>query len=114
MIKRSVSKLKGGELEARLGAFCRSRPIQKLEIFGSVAKGTANERSDLDLLATFTGEAPKGFAYFSFVQEMENELADLLGCKVDLLDREPVEHARNPILRREILGRAKMIYERPA
>ncbi len=75
---------------------------------------TANEKSDIDLLATFSDNLPKGFAYFSFVQQMEDELADLLGCKVDLLDREPVEHVRNPILRKEILSRAQVIYERGA
>jgi predicted nucleotidyltransferase len=100
------------ELQARLKSFCESHPIGRLEVFGSLAKETATPESDIDLLVTFSSDLPKGFAYFSFVQDMEDELARLLGCKVDLLDREPVEHARNPILRREILGRTKLIYER--
>ena len=102
------------ELRTRLRSFCESHPIEKLEVFGSVAKKTANEDSDIDLLATFSPGIPTGFAYFGFIQTMENELAVLLGCDVDLLDRESVEHTRNPIRRNEILGRAFAIYERGA
>jgi predicted nucleotidyltransferase len=67
------------ELRTRLRSFCESHPIEKLEVFGSVAKEKANDESD-----------------------------------VDLLDRESVERARNPIRRNEILGRALTIYERGA
>jgi predicted nucleotidyltransferase len=102
------------ELQTRLRSFCENHPIEKLEVFGSVAKETANEESDIDLLATFSPDIPTGFAYFGFVQTMEEELADLLGCDVDLLDRESVERTRNPIRRNEILGRAIAIYERGA
>ena len=102
------------ELRTRLRSFCENHPIAKLEVFGSVAKETTNEESDIDLLATFSPGIPQGFAYFTFVQQMENELAGLLGREVDLLDRESVEHARNPIRRNDILSRAKMIYERGA
>jgi predicted nucleotidyltransferase len=102
------------ELQARLRSFCKNHLIEKLEVFGSVAKETTNEGSDIDLLATFSPGIPQGFAYFTFVQQMEYELADLLGSKVDLLDRESTEHSRNPIRRNEILGCAKVIYERRA
>jgi predicted nucleotidyltransferase len=102
------------ELQTRLRSFCENQPIEKLELFGSVAKETANSESDIDLLATFSSGIPTGFAYFGFVQQIENDLADLLGCKVDLLDRESVERTRNPIRRNEILGRALVIYERGA
>ncbi len=102
------------ELRTRLRSFCESRPIEKLEVFGSVAKETANEESDIDLLATFSRNIPQGFAYFTFVRQLEAELAELLDRKVDLLDRESVEQARNPIRRNEILSRARAIYERVA
>ena len=95
-------------------SFCQNHPIEKLEVFGSVAKGATNEESDVDILATFSPGIPQGFAYFTFVQHLQDELAALLGHKVDLLDRESVEHLRNPIRRNEILGRAKIIYEHRA
>lgn len=102
------------ELQTRVRSFCESHPIKKLEVFGSLVKETANRESDVDLLATFSPDVPTGFAYFSFVQTMEAELAGLLGCDVDLLDRESVERMRNPIRRNEILTRALAIYERGA
>jgi len=102
------------ELQTRLRSFCQNHSIEKLEVFGSVAKQTASENSDIDLLATFSPGIPTGFAYFDFVQQMEDELTGLLGCDVDLLDRESVERTRNPIRRNEILGRALTIYERGA
>jgi len=108
------SPLTLNEVQTLVRSFCENHPIEKLEVFGSVAKETANEESDIDLLATFSPDIPTGFAYFGFVQTMKDELAVLLGCDVDLLDRESVEHSRNPIRRNEILGRAKIIYEHRA
>ena len=102
------------ELQTSVRSFCENHPIEKLEVFGSVAKETTHGESDIDLLATFSPGIPQGFAYFTFVQQLEDELAGLLGSKVDLLDRESIEHARNPIRRNDILSRAKAIYERGA
>jgi hypothetical protein len=48
------------ELQIRLREFCKKRPIEKLEVFGSVAKETVTEESDVDLLATFSAGIPWG------------------------------------------------------
>jgi predicted nucleotidyltransferase len=114
MASTVISQMTVNELRVRLQGFCQNHPIEKLEVFGSVAKGTVNPESDVDLLATFPIGLPEGFAYFGFVQELEDELAEALGRKVDLLDRKTVEQMRNPIRRNEILNRAKVIYERVA
>jgi len=111
-LSATIAPLTVNELKTRLRSFCQNHPIEKLEVFGSVAKETANEDSDIDLLATFTPVIPDGFAYFGFVRQLEDELASLLENKVDLLDRETVVHMRNPIRRNEILNRTKVIYER--
>ena len=108
------SPLTLNEVQTLVRSFCENHLIEKLEVFGSVAKETAREESDIDLLATFSPGIPTGFAYFGFVQTMEDELASLLGGEVDLLDRASVEHSRNPIRRNEILSRAQVIYERGA
>jgi len=108
----TIAPVTVNELQARLRSFCENHPIEKLEVFGSVAQASANKESDIDLLATFFPDIPTGFAYYTFVRQLEDELADILGAKVDLLNRESVERARNPILRNEILSRAKVIYER--
>jgi hypothetical protein len=46
------------ELRKRLPSFCQKHPIAKLEVFGSVADGTAKLGSDVDLMVTFR---PGGF-----------------------------------------------------
>ena len=53
-----------------------------VRIFGSVAQGTANEKSDIDLLADKTFECDASlFDYCGLVADLEN----LIGHKTDLL-----------------------------
>jgi len=40
--------------------FCQKHAVQKLEVFGSVAEGTAKPGSDVDLLVTFQPGAKIG------------------------------------------------------
>jgi uncharacterized protein len=55
-------------------------PIQSLALFGSVARNEATENSDLDLLVEFNG----AIGYFG-LGRLEDELCELMGCKVDLV-----------------------------
>jgi predicted nucleotidyltransferase len=48
-------------------------------VFGSVARGTADEKSDLDLLVDLREPKPRGFAYFGLLDGLQEELARLLG-----------------------------------
>ena len=64
--------------------FCKRWSIAELEVFGSVAEGTAKAGSDADLMVTFK-EGWDG-SLFDFV-ELKLELEDLLRCPVDLLER---------------------------
>ena len=54
--------------------------VSTLGVFGSYARGTNREDSDLDLLVTFE-EAPGLIGFLS----LQNHLADLLGVRVDLV-----------------------------
>jgi predicted nucleotidyltransferase len=65
------------DLKARYG-------IKRIGIFGSFVRGEAGEESDLDLLVEFEPEADVGLLRFV---EAENHLSDLLGVKVDLVER---------------------------
>jgi predicted nucleotidyltransferase len=87
-----------------LSEYCRLHGIVKLEAFGSVARGEARRGSDVDLLATFSGNP--GLNFFS----MEDEMAAVLGAPVHLLTRDSVDHMTNPYRRRSILADAKVIY----
>ncbi len=58
--------------------------VSKLWVFGSRAAGTATETSDLDLMVEYSR---RGFSLFQFA-ELNLELEDELGVKVDLVERD--------------------------
>lgn len=96
-------------LRAVLGAVCAERPIARMEVFGSVARGEAGQDSDVDLLVEFLPGARAGLFEMGALKE---DLEDRLGCRVDLLSRRAVERSRNPYRRRAILANPITLYAR--
>jgi len=91
---------------ARLLAPCfRTEGIERLEIFGSVARGEARRGSDVDLIARFT-EHP-GLRIVS----IEEEMAARLGVPVHLLTAEQVAEMDNPFRKASIENDRRVIYE---
>jgi predicted nucleotidyltransferase len=97
-------------LKPELEKFCRSHHVARLEVFGSVARGEAQSDSDFDLLVTFAPGTPRGMAHFAFVDEMEKELESLLGCEVDLIERDALEQNPNPLWKKLIFSEARELY----
>ena len=56
--------------------------VTQLGIFGSYVRGEQTEISDLDVLVEFAPEARFGLLKFC---ELENDLSETLGLKVDLV-----------------------------
>ncbi len=102
-----MAELKVDISQQQLADFCRRWRIRELAVFGSALREDFGPESDLDILVTFSPEAKWGLLDHVL---MEQELATLLGRKVDLLSRRAVERSANWILRREILGSAEVIY----
>ena len=71
--------------------------IEEIGIFGSYLRGEAKEESDLDILVEFNPYAK--ISLLEFV-ELENILSDLLGIKVDLVERS----ALKPRIGKQILS----------
>ena len=92
---------------AELGGFCNRWQISALEMYGSAARGELRPDSDLDLLVTFRPSAD--WSLFDHVR-MKRELETLTGRHVDLMTRRALERSRNWLLRREILGSARVVY----
>lgn len=64
----------------KIAEFCRRHHIRRLSLFGSVLRDDFGPDSDVDVLVEFeTGHVP-GLAFF----DMEAELSQILGRKVDL------------------------------
>jgi predicted nucleotidyltransferase len=87
----------------RLAAFCERWAVAELALFGSVLRDDFRPDSDVDVLVAFAPGARHGL--FDLV-EMEEELAGLLGRRVDLVTRRAVEESDNWIRRRAILDSA--------
>lgn len=77
--------------------------VTKAALFGSVVRGEAGKRSDVDILVNLT----KDKSLLNLVK-LEQELADILGKKVDLL----TYNGLHPLLRDIILKEQKIIYEK--
>lgn len=64
----------------RIAEFCRRHRVRKLALFGSVLRGDFGPDSDIDVLVEFEPGFSPGLKFF----EMEVELSEVLGRKVDL------------------------------
>ncbi|PKL35162.1 MAG: nucleotidyltransferase [Spirochaetae bacterium HGW-Spirochaetae-1] len=72
---RKVLALHRDALEAQYG-------VLELGLFGSMVRGEADEKSDIDILVSFS----KNIDYFDFL-DLEESLEKLLGMPVDLVER---------------------------
>ncbi len=80
---------------------CKRNDISYCALFGSYARGEADENSDIDLLVRFS--KPKGFDWVDAALEIE----DTLGKKVDLV----TEKGLNPHIKDNVLKDLQVIYE---
>lgn len=83
---------------------CRQNGVVRLSVFGSVARGEADEQSDIDLLVEFSRRVS-----LLKVVALERQLSNILGRKVDLL----TEAAISPYLLERIKRDLWVIYEAP-
>jgi predicted nucleotidyltransferase len=67
---------------------------RNLRLFGSISRGEANEKSDIDLLINLE----PGRTLLDIIA-IKQDLEDLLGCDVDVV----TEDAVNPYIREQIL-----------
>ena len=81
---------------------CRQNDVSMVGVFGSMARGEASARSDIDLLVRFSRDK----SLLALVA-LERQLTAAMGRKVDVL----TEAALSPYLRDRILRDLKVIYE---
>lgn len=86
----------------RLREVCQRYGIVRLEIFGSLARGTDCPSSDVDLLYTLAPGAQLGWE----IEDLASELGAVLGRRVDLVSR----LALNTRLRDQVLREAQPLY----
>ena len=98
-----VAVVAGGRVDLdRLAEICRRFGVVELDLFGSAARGTATESSDVDVLYVLAPGSGLGFS----VNRLEDELASVFGRPVDLVSK----RALHPLLRDEVLADARVLY----
>jgi predicted nucleotidyltransferase len=90
-----------------IGEFCRRWKIVEFALFGSVLREDFRPDSDVDVLVRFEPDAQ--WSLFD-LGDMQAELSRIFGRKVDLVEREAVEHSRHRLRRRHILENHRVIY----
>jgi predicted nucleotidyltransferase len=92
---------------AELATLCRRYRVQRLDLFGSAAKGTFRGGfSDLDFIVVFEGAGEHGYAtrYHDFAAALEA----LFERPVDLLTERMIG---NPYFREEVERSRETVYE---
>jgi len=71
--------------------------VKRLGLFGSVARGEATERSDLDFLVELEKKS------FDVYMDLKDFLEEMFGCKVDLVMKDALKpRLREPILKETV------------
>lgn len=82
--------------------------VEELSVFGSVLRDDFGTDSDVDFLVRFKDD--DGGLWMCKYNDLADDLAALLGRKVDVVDRAGVERSPNYLRREHILNSAKVIY----
>ena len=85
-------------------SFCRKWKVKELSVFGSILRDDFRPDSDIDILVEF--EPDHGWSLYDIL-DMEDELKELFGRKVDLVMKGGL---KNPFRRREILRTREVLY----
>jgi predicted nucleotidyltransferase len=86
----------------RIAEFCRRHHIRRLSLFGSVLRDDFRADSDIDVLVTFEPGQVIGLR----IVDIEDELAQLLGRRVDLVSEKYLNHR----IRDRVLTAAEVQY----
>ncbi|MCP5053705.1 MAG: nucleotidyltransferase family protein [bacterium] len=83
------------KLAAHKNELKQNYTVKEIGVFGSYARETQKEKSDVDIIVTF--DKIPGLLKFL---ELENHLSDILGIDVDLIRKEAIrEELKETILR---------------
>jgi len=91
----------------KIAEFCQRWRITELSLFGSAVRDDLRPDSDVDVLVTFAPDTR--YSLFDLVH-MQDELKQIFGREVDLVERKAVEKGENYIRRKHILSSVEPIY----
>lgn len=93
--------------DEKIAGFCRGNHIRSLSLFGSVLRDDFRPDSDVDVLIEFEAGQEPGLME---LVAMQDELSQILGRNVDMVERRAVEKSENYIRRRHVLESVEPVY----
>ncbi len=90
--------------------FCKQHHILELSLFGSILRDDFRADSDIDMLVVFDHSANPYLSLMDLV-DMEYQLEEMAGRKVDLIEKRSIVDSDNWIRRKNILNTTQVIYE---
>lgn len=90
-------------IKKQITPILKKQGVIKAALFGSVVRGEAKKKSDIDILV----KLPAKKSLLDVIQ-LELQLGDKLGKKVDLVEYEAIK----PFLKDTILNEQEIIYEK--
>ncbi|MGB3412687.1 MAG: nucleotidyltransferase family protein [Microthrixaceae bacterium] len=86
----------------RLAQVCIEYGVVRLEVFGSVSRGSARPDSDIDIVYDLAPDTRLGWE----IEDLADELAAVFGRPVDLVSRKGLHEQ----LRESVLKEARVLY----
>ncbi len=71
------------DIKSVISFYFRDKPVNKIWLFGSYARGEAVDTSDVDILVDIEKDANLGMSYFSW----NDELVELFNKRVDVVSK---------------------------
>lgn len=95
------------QIKVSVKDLCPQFGVRSLDLFGSVARGDNNNRSDMDFLVEFDDSEPKDYSkrFFGLLHSLE----DTFHCNIDLVT---VKSIKKKTLRKKIEKDRVSLYER--
>lgn len=88
----------------KIEQFCQQYKVGEFALFGSVLREDFRPDSDVDVLVTL--QPNNGISLYDWI-DMIDELKEIFGRNVDLVDKEGL---KNPIRRKRILETCEVVY----
>ena len=95
------------EIKQTVTDYFKDKPVKKVYLFGSYARGEADEESDVDLLVDLDYEKGLGWQFFGW----NEELKELLNRKVDVVSSGGLRTDR--LFTRFVQQQKVLMYARP-
>jgi uncharacterized protein len=92
------------EIQKNVSDYFKDKPVKRVWLFGSYARGEADDNSDVDVLVDIDYNKQTGWGYYSWYQD----LAELLHKSVDVVSYKWVNHRLKPYIEKDM----KLIYEK--